>query len=219
MQPPLLRRLRGYAAGLELLRDPTKLGAVWEIDAAIPDQAATYAGIAAAMRVHPHAARALADRPRLLVDLASLRALPHGTLGRATARFFDEHGLDPRSIPTLEDGDEITWARAHLYETHDVWHVATGYATDIPGEVALQAFYAAQLPVRLPHFLLAGGLLNAALWDPGDFKARVAAIAHGWEAGARAKPLFGVRWGDLWSEPLLAVREDLALRVDGDDPA
>jgi ubiquinone biosynthesis protein Coq4 len=208
---PVLRRLRGYAAGVQLLRDPSRLDAVFDIDAAIPDQAATYARIVAAMRTHPHVAEALAQRPRIRVDPSALRSLPEGTLGRAMARFLDERGLDPGALPTFDARDENSWARAHLYETHDIWHVATGYATDIPGELALMAFYKAQLPVRLPHFLLAGGLVHAAFWDPDDFDARVAAIAHGWEAGARAKPLFGVRWGDLWREPLEGVRAELRL--------
>lgn len=212
----IVSRLRGYVAGVELLRDPSKLEAVFEIDAAIPDQTATYARIAMAMRVHPHAAAALAERPRLALDVPALRALPDGTFGRAMARFLDGNGLDPRSIPTLDDGDEISWAKAHLYETHDVWHVVTGYATDIPGELALQAFYAAQLPVRLPHFLLAGGLLHASFWDPSDFNARLAAIARGWEAGTRAKPLFGMRWAAHWGEPLEDVRARLALSNRGD---
>jgi ubiquinone biosynthesis protein Coq4 len=47
-----------------------------------------------------------------------------------------------------------------------VWHVATGFSTDIAGELGLEAFYAAQLPpVRLERghmdFLLMIGVLVA----------------------------------------------------------
>jgi ubiquinone biosynthesis protein COQ4 len=209
--PDAVQRLRGFAAGLRLLRDPSRLDDVFEIDAAIPNQHRTYAAIVGGMRAFPHAAAALVERPRMNVDLRALRELPAATLGGAFARFLDANGLDPRAIPTLEDDDERTWARAHLYETHDIWHVATGFGTDIPGELGLMAFYAAQLPVRLPQFLLGGGFLHAALWDPDDFHARLGAAVRGWTAGREAHPLFGVRWDNLWHEPLSTVREQLRL--------
>jgi ubiquinone biosynthesis protein Coq4 len=205
------RRLRGYLAGYRLLKDPTRLDEVFKIDDAIPGQRAILARIVAEMRAHPGAAAALAARPRLTVDLPTLRALPDGTFGRAVARFLDENGLDPRSIPMLDGSDELAWAKAHLYETHDVWHVVTGFATDEAGELGLQAFYAAQLPGRLPQMLLAGGLLQAAFWRPDDFRRRLAAMARGWDAGARAQPLFGVRWDALWTLPITRVRGDLGL--------
>lgn len=211
--PGTLRQLRGFATGARLLRDPSRLDAVWEIDAAIPHQLPTFEAIVGGAKHDPHAAAALAERPRLRIDLAELRSLPAVTLGGAFARFLDANGLDPRAIPMLEDEDAVTWARAHLYETHDVWHVALGFGTDIPGELGVQAFYAAQLPVRLPHFLIAGGFVHAAFWAPDDFQARVAAIARGWDAGKRAKPLFGVRWDAMWGEPLEPVRARLRLPV------
>jgi ubiquinone biosynthesis protein COQ4 len=204
-------RLRGHWAGVRLLLDPSKLDQVFEIDAAIPDQEAIMARVAEAMRAHPDGARALAERPRLALDLAALRALPEGTFGRAVADFFDEKKLDPRSIPTLEATDEVQWTKAHLYETHDVWHVATGFPTDVAGELGLQAFYAAQIPGRLPQLLLAGGLLQAALFEQDDFRPRLAAIARGWEMGQRARPLFGVPWNRLFEAPLPTVRTTLAL--------
>ena len=204
-------RLRGHWAGIQLIRDPSKLDQVFAIDDAIPDQEAVLKRIADAVRAHPNAAAALAERPRLAIDLAALRALPDGTFGHAVAAFFDSHGLDPKSIPSLDSPDELTWTKAHLYETHDVWHVATGFETDIAGELGLQAFYAAQLPGRLPQLLLAGGLLQSAFFAQDDFRPRLAAIVRGWQAGERAKPLFGVRWDTLWSAPIENVRRDLAL--------
>jgi ubiquinone biosynthesis protein Coq4 len=205
------RRLRGYWAGLQLLRDPSKLDSVFLIDDALPGQDELLGRIVDAMRVHEGAARALTEQPRLAIDLAALRALPEGTFGRAVATFLDDNGLDPASIPRLDAGDERAWTKAHLYETHDVWHVATRFATDEAGELGLQAFYAAQLPGRLPQMLLAGGLLQAAFWRQDDFRRRLAAIARGWDAGTRARPLFGVRWDAMWARPEGEVSEELAL--------
>jgi len=204
-------RVKGHWAGIQLLRDPSKLDQVFEIDAAIPNHDAVLKLITETVQKTETGAIALADKPRLAVDLAALRALPEGTFGRAVAEYFDANKLDPRAIPTLKANDDVTWTKAHLYETHDVWHVATGFSTDIAGELGLQAFYAAQLPGRLPQILLAGGLLQAAFWAQDDFRPRLAAIVRGWELGSRSKPLFGVRWDALWSAPLADVRADLAL--------
>jgi ubiquinone biosynthesis protein Coq4 len=207
----LWRRLRGYWAGLQLLRDPSKLDSVFLLDDALPGQDELLGRIVDAMRAHAGPALALAEQPRLAIDLAALRAMPEGSFGRAVARFLDANGLDPASIPKLEAGDERAWTKAHLYETHDVWHVATGFATDEAGELGLQAFYAAQLPGRLPQMLLAGGLAQAAFWRQDDFRRRLAAIARGWDAGTRARPLFGVRWDAMWARPEEEVRAELAV--------
>lgn len=32
----------------------------------------------------------------------------------------------------------------HFYQTHDIWHVVTGWGNDLPGELELGTFYAAQ---------------------------------------------------------------------------
>jgi ubiquinone biosynthesis protein Coq4 len=204
-------RVRGTWAALRLLRDPNRLADVFVMSDGLPAQQEALRRLVEAVRVDPVGAAALRQRQRVTVDLATLRAMAPGTFGRAVASFLDDNGIDPTSIPSLESPDELAWVKAHLYETHDVWHVATGFTTDVAGELALQAFYAAQLPGRLSELLLAGGLLHAALWKQNDFRPRLAAIARGWAAGTRARPLVGVRWDALWGVPIERVRDDLAL--------
>lgn len=120
-------------------------------------------------------------------------------------------GLDPAALPSLRADDGHAYVRAHLYETHDVWHVLTGFATDVAGELGLQAFYVAQLPGRLAPALVAGGLVNMILFDFGARDARMRAIVRGWLLGKRARPLFGGRWAELWEEPLDEVRRRYGL--------
>jgi ubiquinone biosynthesis protein Coq4 len=207
----LFGRLRGAGAALRLLHDPDRLDEVFVLTDALPKHDEALHRIVEAVRGYPGAAAALAERRRTAVDPKTLRAMAPGTFGRAVASFIDDNGIDPTSLPSLESPNELAWVKAHLYETHDVWHVATGFTTDVAGELALQAFYAAQLPGRVPELLLAGGLLQAALWKQEDFRPRLAAIARGWVAGKRARPLFGVRWDTLWDVPLERVRAELAL--------
>jgi ubiquinone biosynthesis protein Coq4 len=156
-------------------------------------------------------AQALAERPRLALDLKQLRHLPEGTLGRVFADNMIAQGLDPSAIPSLPAGDELEFVRAHLYETHDVWHAVTGFGTDVAGELGLQAFYMAQLVGRLPTAILAAGLLNTLIFQPEERQVRMDAIARGWQLGRRARPLFGVRWDKLWLSPIDEVRRALGL--------
>jgi ubiquinone biosynthesis protein Coq4 len=123
-------------------------------------------------------------------------------------------GLDPYFFPNLEVHDELDYVRVHLYETHDIWHVVTGFATDVAGELGLQALYSAQLRVGiLQPVLLAAGMLNAALFDRGDVGARLEAMSRGWRLGQAALPLFGKPWAGMWSKPLAEIRADLGLDV------
>jgi ubiquinone biosynthesis protein Coq4 len=97
-----------------------------------------------------------------------------------------------------------------VFEISDsMWHAVTGFATDLAGELGLQAFYAAQIPGGLPLVLLAMGCLNTAIFSMNDRERRFDAIARGWQMGKNARPLFGVRWGDLWERPLAEARAEL----------
>jgi ubiquinone biosynthesis protein Coq4 len=132
---------------------------------------------------------------------------------------MDRNGLDPASIPTLPDDDDAKYVRAHLYETHDLWHVATGFGTDVAGELGLQAFYQAQLPGKLPAAILASGFLNTLVFSFAQRDVRLREIARGWLLGRRSRPLFGVRWDDLMALPLDEARARLGLDVAAVDRA
>jgi ubiquinone biosynthesis protein Coq4 len=205
------RRARTLWGAIRLLIDPNRLDDVFVLERGTLD-AATNARVLETLRREPSSALAIVERVRLSrVDIAALGALPEGTLGRAFANFLRARGLDPGALPRLEAPDDETYVRAHLYETHDLWHVVTGFDTDVAGEVGLQAFYSAQVDGALSRWLVIGGLLNAVLKQPADWSRRVDAIVQGWRLGQSAKPLFGVRWDDKWRMPLGEVRAGLGL--------
>lgn len=210
----LVRAAKAIRAYVTLVRDPNKLGDVFELRSEIADPA-NLAEMARYFRTIPQCARALDERPRIgLFDLHALAAMPAGTLGQAFGRHMLDAGLDPSALPSLPSNDEIEFMDAHLYETHDIWHVATGFHTDVAGELGLQGFYCAQFPARLALALLSGGLLNT-LVDPAamaDRNRRMDAIVAGWTMGRAAKPLFGYRWADNWGRPLIDVQRELGVR-------
>lgn len=204
-------RIVGVAAALRLVRDPNRLPDVFLLDRAVatPD---VLDKILARISAHPRAKQALEERRRMApLRLDVLAQLPEGTLGRAVADFMRSRGLEPDAIPRRDADDVASYVRAHLYETHDVWHVVTGFDTDVAGELAVQAFYSAQVDGALPRILLIGGLINARIEGGADWGRRLDAIASGWALGKSASPLFGVAWDDWWERPIVDVRRELQL--------
>jgi ubiquinone biosynthesis protein Coq4 len=213
-----MQTVKAVRAFVRLTLDPNQLDEVFKLSDGVVEEDVLRAIIDAANR-EPATAAALAERYHVHLDLATLRALPDGTLGREYARMMDKNGLDPASIPTLPDATEAEFVRAHLYETHDLWHVVTGFGTDVAGELGLQAFYQAQLPGKLPAAILASGFLNTLLFNFADRDRRSGEIARGWLLGRRSRPLFGVRWDDYLALPLDEVRRRLGIEVAAVDAA
>jgi ubiquinone biosynthesis protein Coq4 len=197
---------------IDLVRHPEHLDRVFEISDSLVGQRRD---VLVLMRDHiakdPRGEASLRERPRLAVRLDELEKLPAGSFGRAFADHMRKNGLDPAAIPTLPAREDLEYVRAHLYETHDVWHALTGFDTDVAGELGLQSFYAAQLPGGLPFLLLAVGFLNTAFFSMADRERRFDAVVRGWQMGRSAKPVFGVAWGDLWSRPVGEVRQLLGV--------
>jgi hypothetical protein len=72
-------------------------------------------------------------RDALLLRYRALGALPAGSFGRMVHGYYTEHGFpmpgEPKSLP---EG----WAR------HEIYHVLSGYATNLQGELLLAGFIA-----------------------------------------------------------------------------
>lgn len=154
------------------------------------------------------------------LELSVLSKLPPNSLGFAYAAHLNAAGLDPYFFPRQEVSGDYDYMRVHLYESHDIWHVLTGFSTDVAGELGLQAFYAAQLKVGfLAPILIAAGLLNAVFFEMGDLSRRFDAITAGWHMGKSCSSLFGVPWAQLWSQPLVDVRREfriVSIGMEGD---
>lgn len=211
-----VRAIRGIA---RLVKDPTRLDEVFRIAEGFetPDRASE---IVQGLSGHPQHAAALRDRPRLGgIDLARLSTHGPGTLGRAVFEELTRMGIDPNDMEIPEVHSDFDYVRAHMRETHDVWHVVTGFDTDVAGELGLQAFYFAQFRAPLPPVLFVVGFVNTALYAMDDGERRMRAIVRGWLMGRKAKTLFGVRWAELMHLPLGEVRRRLDIDVEGVEAA
>jgi ubiquinone biosynthesis protein COQ4 len=164
-----------------------------------------------ALVADPRTAPALEERREFgPVDLDSLACLPDGSLGSVFASHCQARKLNPNLVEIPGD-TAIDWVVRHLYGTHDLWHVTTGWGNDEPGEIGLGGFYVAQLPAPFFPFVLGLILFNTALFAPGTLRERMDALVAGYSLGRRAEPLFGLDWDSLWSLPLEEVRRRLGL--------
>jgi ubiquinone biosynthesis protein COQ4 len=199
---PMLKLL--YAS-VKLVKNPKRLDEVIDLADNISDPEVMQTFVDTIAK-DAQGARALREKPRVHIDLAAFDRLPVGTLGREFAALMRAAGLDPADLPHRPANDEHEFVRAHLFETHDIWHVVTGFKTDEAGELGLQAFYLAQLPARLSPLLLGIGMVNTFAFSFEDARPRMDEIARGWQLGKRAGQLFGTDWNALWDRPLAEVR-------------
>lgn len=111
-----------------------------------------------AFAADPAGSRQLEERPDLLAALSdhdSLRALPEGSFGRAYLDFMEEAGLNAKDLIEAEAAGTAAqadldpdrrWLADRGRDSHDLWHVLTGYGRDEAGEVGLLAFTYANYP-------------------------------------------------------------------------
>jgi len=150
----------------------------------------------------------LCERPTIdstTVDWDRLRALPASTLGGAYARYLDGNRLDPDLFQPPPGLPEVPrWVAQRIRQTHDIWHVLTGYAPDVPGELALQGFTYAQL--RVPSAWLIA-VLGTLIKSPRSARR----VYDGYRRGARAAFLPNVRFEASWDRELDDVRRELGI--------
>lgn len=210
--------LKAARAVARIVADPTRLDEVFVL-ADLSEKSPQLHEMIATLEQDPEVAAIFAKKPRLgPVDQDALARLPEGTVGRAYADFMRARGLRHEDL-TLVDSDEadMDWIRNHLRETHDLWHVVTGFDTDVAGELGLQAFYLAQLEGPLPVLLLTVGMLNTLFKGMGDARHRLHEIARGWVLAQRSRSLFGLPFAERWEQPLSELRAEYDIDVEGVD--
>ena len=212
-----VRWLEAFRAIRALVRDPDDTGQVFRVIRAFSDR--TIERQLARFQATPEGRRILAENRSLLArlgDRAALEQLPPGSLGRAYADFtrveeISPAGLVEASLAAPPEGETISPERRlfaeRLRDSHDLWHVVTGYGRDLVGEAALLAFTYRQ--TRNPGI---GLIVLAAWWKTGrDLPGARALIRDGLRRGSRAGWLPGADWELLLTRPLEEVRRSLAI--------
>ncbi|GAB4560545.1 MAG: hypothetical protein Tsb0020_07340 [Haliangiales bacterium] len=195
---------------LSMVRNPNQLDNVFDLIDRLDD---LNDGTVPADLAQRPAIRSFLAQPykKIEIDPDALATLPLGTLGRTYADWMRQRGLSPRSLREKSGDNELARLRNHAVVTHDIWHVVTGFDTDVAGEAGLQAFYLAQNGGGIPLALMSAIMLNTLIYAVEDGDRRMNAIVRGWTLGKRCQPLFGTDWTELWETPLDDVRSQFAI--------
>jgi S-adenosylmethionine uptake transporter len=146
-------------------------------------------------------------------DIEDLLALPADTLGGAYARHMKVHGLRPDFYEEVEPRHRLHFLRLRMRQTHDIWHVLTGFSTDEFGEVGLQGFYFAQFTNGQSVLIGAGAMLKSLLRGRfAELEQHVDVFCEGYCNGKRADSLLAVKWEELWGENLETLRRRYGIR-------
>ena len=149
-----------------------------------------------------------------LSDRDALLAMPDGSLGYTYAAFMQREQLTADGlVAASEQGggrpEEVDRQRfgARLRDTHDLWHMVTGYNRDLIGEASLLSFTLAQ--THNPGI----GLIVAMAYakSGGDLSHGRRMIREAFGRGRRAAWLPAADWEQLLPQPLDEVRQQLGL--------
>jgi ubiquinone biosynthesis protein COQ4 len=149
-----------------------------------------------------------------LMDQEWLDSFAPGTVGAAYRDFirsenFSAEGLAEISRQRQARVDEphpYNWFGRRIRDTHDIWHILSGYHRDGLGEACLVAFSYAQTR-GLGWAMIATGAVFKAVTS-GHWRA-ARAIRQGYRRGRAAKWLPGEEAMRLMNEPLDAARRRL----------
>jgi len=232
--PNLARRypLRALAAGARWLSNPVSAGGAKQVPRML--MYATGPEMLSAveqMRIHPTGRRILADRPDLasfLSNPSALSTMPHGSLGRAFHDAMNVAGGIPGYMlagliyrdgffDSYEMPEDARYAIERSRWLHDLFHILTGYGTDLAGEglqIYFELGYRLSIPFRLAA-LTPQGLGPLLFLRPHVGQRRWRALlreAHARGTAARqSQPPMYVYWEELLPRPLAEVREELGV--------
>jgi ubiquinone biosynthesis protein COQ4 len=142
-------------------------------------------------------------------DLASLWTYPTASLGYQYAAHMKRTGFNPNLHFGMTAQTDAQYVELRLSQTHDLWHVVTGFGTSPIDEIGLQAFHLPQFPYPLGTMLLANALIASTLFAPEELPALLDATTLGFQMGKTAKPLFAQKWEEGWEKPLVQWQAEL----------
>lgn len=156
--------------------------------------------------------------PEILDDHAALRRTPKGSLAHAYCDFMEAEGLSAEGLVAESDRagrprfpDLVEWYINRSRDTHDMFHVLTGYGRDALGEASVLLFTHGQAPSQ-GHLLIGyAGAANIKKMAKGTKAPVFGAVREAHRIGKGAPPLIEQPIRQLLERPLDEVRA--ALRI------
>jgi ubiquinone biosynthesis protein COQ4 len=206
-----IQKITTASAFIKLIKDPTKTDQVFRIASGVINGAKkdTTQPLVDYVLSHPEFKK-LYDEKYLApkIDVEALLKLPENTLGYCFGHFLRDNNLDPEFFPKLTTDDPVRYTVMRARQTHDIFHVLTGYSSSVTHEVALQAFTYAQLKSPLAAILIAMSILHFVIYRPKEIPTLMDEIVNGYQRGKKAKFMLGVPWEQLFDRPLAELRSN-----------
>jgi len=154
--------------------------------------------------------------PEILDDHAALRETPRGSLAHAYCDFMESEGLSAAGLVAEAEKlgrpkypDLVQWFSERSRDTHDLFHVLTGYGRDALGEQCVLLFTHGQSPTD-GHLLIGyAGAANIKKMVWGSKAPVFGAVNQAKRTGKGAPRLIEQPIRELLKQPLERVREAL----------
>lgn len=140
------------------------------------------------------------------INLQELQKFPDGSLAKVYADHMITNHFTTDFWRKSEIHNDITYVTIRMRQTHDLWHVLTGFDVDVEGEIGLQGFVLAQTGLPIAIILVVGAFLRAIFKDIRSLPKLMDAVTHGWRMGKKAKSVFSTQWEKLWTTPLQEIQ-------------
>ncbi len=156
--------------------------------------------------------------PEILDDHASLRRTPKGSLAHAYCDFMEAEGLsaaglvaEAESLGRTKYPDLVQWFMERSRDTHDLFHILTGYGRDALGEQCVLLFTHGQSPSQ-GHLLIGyAGAANIKKMVKDSAAPVVGAVRQAHRTGKGAPSLMAQPIRELLQQPLDEVRANLRI--------
>ena len=102
-------------------------------------------------------------------DFQKLEHLPKGSLGKTFANYVKVNNLNPNYYNNHTKAVELSdynYLVFRMRQTHDIWHLITGFDTSEAGEAGLITFYYAQLRTPLSRLIIALSFVHFSIRFP-----------------------------------------------------
>lgn len=217
---PRYRPLRAIDSFQKLIKDKEDTSLVFKIFESLPSK--TFLPRVAELSLSEHGEFLRSSEPSLpeiLDDHAALRRTPKGSLAHAYCDFMEAEGLSAAGLVAEAERlgrpkypDLVQWFMERSRDTHDLFHVLTGYGRDALGEQCVLLFTHGQSPSQ-GHLLIGyAGAANIKRMVRGSAAPVMGAVRQAHRTGKGGPRLIAQPIRTLLAQPIDEVRDMLRIQ-------
>ena len=216
---PRYRPVRAVRSFQALIKDKEDTSLVFKIFESLP--ASNFIDRVSSLTLSERGERLRATEPSLaeiLDDHVALRRTPQGSLAHAYCDFMEAEGLSAAGLVAEAERlgrpkypDLVQWFLERSRDTHDLFHILTGYGRDALGEQCVLLFTHGQAPSQ-GHLLIGyAGAANIRKMVKGSAAPIFGAVRQAHRTGKGAPQLMAYPIRELLARPLAEVRAEMRI--------